>query len=105
LVLQDLEKALRHQIEGVVTHAWDELIEHAALVEQLVDTVFGRAGLRHPIVARCFASAAQQSEQDYCEYEPTTPLGRFDMDRDQTHVAAHVLAVAQTAFSFPATNM
>jgi hypothetical protein len=46
-----LGDALHQGPEPIVTHGWDEFVEHAALAKQRVDTSFGSVGLEYPIIA------------------------------------------------------
>jgi hypothetical protein len=45
LLLEHLGETLHQWPKPVVTHGWDEIVEHAALAEQRVDTAFGGVGL------------------------------------------------------------
>jgi hypothetical protein len=82
------------------------LLEDAALAEQRMDAAFRRAGLKHPIVAQCFASGAQQREQDQRECvdksAPITVLGRGSCP-DPCRSAGP--CCRQTALNFPATTI
>src|SRR5271168_3989831 len=53
LVLQHLREALHQRAQPSLRHRRDQIVKHASLTEQRVDTALGGVGLQHPVIAQC----------------------------------------------------
>jgi hypothetical protein len=64
--------------EAGFRHVWDQFVEHAALPEQRMGSVFGRVDLQMTVHAEAFASGAEQRQENDGEgvqkKKPVAPL-------------------------------